>query len=154
MTTVTAIKGRNEGFTLIEIMIALTILAVGILGVVGLFVTAIGGNAQGRKVTEATSIAQSRLDELVSDVGYLELHLEPGVEYDLNVFGSHSAPADGLNYPAFYNLTTSLENVTSIIDPSTGLAVDVEMYKITVTSFWVTKGRRHEVTFETLRAED
>jgi type IV pilus assembly protein PilV len=53
---------RNDGFSLIEILVALTILAVGLLALALLQVTAVKGNAVAAKWTVATGHAQDRLE--------------------------------------------------------------------------------------------
>ena len=56
-------KLRNkEGFSLIEVLVALTILSVGLLGLAMFQVTAIKGNAIASKWTVATELAQDRLE--------------------------------------------------------------------------------------------
>ena len=52
----------NEGFSLIEVLVALTILAVGLLALALFQVTAIRGNAIASKWTVATQLSQERLD--------------------------------------------------------------------------------------------
>jgi len=52
------------GFTLIEIMIAIFILMVGLLGVAGVATTVINGNAFSNRVTTATTLAQDKMEEL------------------------------------------------------------------------------------------
>lgn len=54
---------RNEGFSLIEVLVALTILAVGLLALALLQTTAIKGNALSSKATVATQLAQDRLEQ-------------------------------------------------------------------------------------------
>jgi len=53
------------GFTLIEIMITMAILAVGILGIMSMQITSIQGNADTVKFTEANLAAQSQLELFV-----------------------------------------------------------------------------------------
>ena len=56
--------GRNEqGFTLIEVMVSATILAVGILALAAMQLSAIRGGKQGRHTTEAASAARSQLEQ-------------------------------------------------------------------------------------------
>jgi prepilin-type N-terminal cleavage/methylation domain-containing protein len=52
----------DEGFSLVEVLVALTILAVGLLSLALLQVTAIKGNAGAWKSTIATDLAQAKLE--------------------------------------------------------------------------------------------
>jgi type IV pilus assembly protein PilV len=52
-----------RGFTLIEVMISATILAVGLLALAGMQVSAIRGGKQGRHTTEAAAAARSQLEQ-------------------------------------------------------------------------------------------
>lgn len=54
---------RQEGFSLVEVLVALTILAVGLLGLAMFQVTAIKGNTIASKWTVATELAQDRLEK-------------------------------------------------------------------------------------------
>ncbi|MFQ5960971.1 MAG: prepilin-type N-terminal cleavage/methylation domain-containing protein [Candidatus Methylomirabilales bacterium] len=64
------VLGRNRdlqsksGFTLIEVLIAVLVLAVGLLGVASLFPTAYLNVDSGGRRTEATALAQSFLEQL------------------------------------------------------------------------------------------
>ncbi len=53
---------NQEGFSLIEAMIALAILTVGILGMTGLTSTIVDHNARSEKVTIATTLAQDKIE--------------------------------------------------------------------------------------------
>ena len=55
-------RPRQEGFSLIEVLVALVILAVGLLGLAMFQTTAIKGNAIASKWTVATELAQDRLE--------------------------------------------------------------------------------------------
>jgi type II secretion system protein I len=54
------------GFTLIEVMIAMAIFAIGILAVFSMQITAINQNAAARMQTEATAIAAQQLELLMA----------------------------------------------------------------------------------------
>ena len=56
----------NKGISIIEIMFALSIFAVGILAVSTLAITSVNANASSRMVTEATTLAEDRLEQLMS----------------------------------------------------------------------------------------
>jgi Tfp pilus assembly protein PilV len=56
----------NKGITIIEIMFALSIFAIGILAVSTLAITSVNANASSRMVTEATTLAEDRLEQLMS----------------------------------------------------------------------------------------
>ena len=51
----------KRGFTLIEVLIAMTILSIGILGVAGLAGTVIRSSGYSQALTQATNIAQEKL---------------------------------------------------------------------------------------------
>ena len=126
MKKILLLKTSEDGFTLLEMMISLTVLAVGILGVTGMFISSIGGNAQGRNMTVASSLGQSKLDFLSNAVMYEGL-----------ANGSETS-SDG-RYNILWNVTT----------PVTGL----EMKSIDVTVKWEIKGQTHTVQFNSLRAK-
>lgn len=52
------------GFTLVEVLVALFILSVGILGVSNMFITAIKANALGRNLTVANRLAQNLMEQV------------------------------------------------------------------------------------------
>ena len=58
------IRIRKNGFSLIEVLLGLVILAVGLLAVAGMQVVSIRGNSISHRLTEATSLIQNRMDEL------------------------------------------------------------------------------------------
>jgi prepilin-type N-terminal cleavage/methylation domain-containing protein len=59
-------KMRNKnGFTLIEAMVAMTVLLIGILGVMAMQYYAVTGNASSRELRVATSLTTELLDQLL-----------------------------------------------------------------------------------------
>jgi len=58
--------GREEGFTLIELMIALLILSIGLVALAGLQISAIKGNAFSRRITTAVSVAEQTIEQIKS----------------------------------------------------------------------------------------
>lgn len=57
------IKGK-DGFTLLEVLIAIALLSVGLLSIAGMMVVSIRGNASGGKLSVATTLAQDKIEEL------------------------------------------------------------------------------------------
>ncbi|MCD6198997.1 MAG: prepilin-type N-terminal cleavage/methylation domain-containing protein [Deltaproteobacteria bacterium] len=59
-------RDDQRGFSLIEILIAITVFAIGILAVGNMQITAIKGNSFANDLTEAVTLAQSKMEELIS----------------------------------------------------------------------------------------
>jgi type IV pilus assembly protein PilV len=55
----------EKGFSLIEILIAITVFAIGILAVGKMQITAIKGNSFANDLTKATTLAQDRMEGLI-----------------------------------------------------------------------------------------
>lgn len=65
---------HDKGFTLIEVLIAMTILSIGILGIAGLAGTAVKAAGVSESMTQANNLAQQKIEELLS-VDYRNLHV-------------------------------------------------------------------------------
>ena len=59
----------NDGFTLVEMLVATTVLAIGLLGVIGMQLYAINGNSYSWNLSLAENIAQQRI-EYMKNVSY------------------------------------------------------------------------------------
>jgi prepilin-type N-terminal cleavage/methylation domain-containing protein len=66
MKTTQINKSNAAGFTLLEVLIALVVLAVGILGVATMQISSIQGNSKGRQISEATSLASALMEDLLA----------------------------------------------------------------------------------------
>jgi prepilin-type N-terminal cleavage/methylation domain-containing protein len=62
---VRAARRRARGFTLIEVLIALLVATVGLLGALALTGVLVRGAVYARNLSEASQLAQSKLEELV-----------------------------------------------------------------------------------------
>lgn len=58
------IRKNDKGFTLIEVMISMVILAIGVLGLAPLMVLSIYSNTYSQDLTRATAVAQDRIEQL------------------------------------------------------------------------------------------
>ncbi len=58
-------KFNNKGFTLIEILIALAIFSIGILGVASMQILSVNYNTNARKLTEATTLGVNTMETLM-----------------------------------------------------------------------------------------
>lgn len=82
--------GAESGFTLVEVLVAVSVFAVGLLAVATMLDTAIQYNASARLITEATEIAQGQMEKLMSapfDDVDLDGSLSP---YGPHVVANHS----------------------------------------------------------------
>jgi type II secretion system protein I len=57
-------SNNSRGFTLIEVLVAMVILSVSLLALAALMVTTMGNNSFGSHMTEATTLAQDKLEQL------------------------------------------------------------------------------------------
>lgn len=54
-----------KGFTLIEVLMVMTIFSIGILAVAAMQITSTKGNASARRMTEATALAEKQIENLM-----------------------------------------------------------------------------------------
>lgn len=80
-------RGRNKkGFSLIEVLIGLVILSIGLLAIGGMQIISIKGGFFSNNVTQATVLAQNKLEEL-KRLDYSDAHLSGG-EHDEGVISN------------------------------------------------------------------
>ena len=59
-------KITERGATLLEVLIAVVVLSIGILGLTGMQIAAIRGNVFGIEITQAAIVAQDKIEELTN----------------------------------------------------------------------------------------
>jgi type IV pilus assembly protein PilV len=105
---------NNNGFTLIEVLVAMVILSVGLLGTAALITGIINGNKVSNRISTATTCAQDKMEK-IRRVGYDDAENESGTE-------------------DYGNISTYLlyKRITGVVagNPAAG------MKKITVTVYW------------------
>ena len=117
---------EEKGFTLIEVLIGLIILAIGVLAVAGMQITSITGTSFSKNMTQASVIAQDRLEFLKG----LPLNDE---KLDT---GTYNDPPDIGIFKRGYQATRNANpNYVTII----------------YTVSWLEKGVTHNVSFRTIK---
>jgi len=128
----------QQGFTLLEVMIALVIFAVGVLGLAAMQIDFIQGNDTARELTEAANRASDKIEQLMS-VGYTDSDL------DVNA-NPHTEAGGG------YNLSWTVQHPDQ--DGSGGVNDDEDTFKtIQITVTW-NDGTARSFTMNTMRVED
>ena len=115
---------NSSGFTLIEVMIAIFVLVVGLLGVAGVATTIINGNTFGKEITTATTLAQDKMEEL-----------------------------KGTAYPSIVSGSDTQESIYTRTWTATPGSPAAGMKTIEVAVAFPWKGTTHNVTLKTLVAE-
>lgn len=121
-------RKKEIGFSLIEVLVGLTILAVGLLAVGSLLVTSIRGNSFSNNLMQATYVAQDGL-EFLKNLPSESPALQPG-NYNL--------------------LPTTLSGV--VFNHSYTIVVKDELRTINYTVTW-NDSRNHHITFSTIRSQ-
>lgn len=57
---------QNSGFSLIEVLIAMTVFAIGVLALAQMQIVSMSGNSTARRITGAATLAEAKLEELKS----------------------------------------------------------------------------------------
>lgn len=119
---------NNKGFSLIELLIGLVILAIGLLAIAGMQITAIKGNYFSSSLTQATILAQDKM-EFLKNLGYTDVTL---------ISGNDTITPSGT--------TLTFTRVWTVVDTATTLKT------ITVTVQW-TDRVDHSISLTTIRAK-
>ena len=61
------IKKNHGGFTLLEVLITMTVLSVGLLGLGRMHIIAVKGNMAAQEITDANNVALNNFEQLLSD---------------------------------------------------------------------------------------
>ena len=107
---------NNNGFTLIEVLVAMVILSVGLLGTAALITGIINGNKVSNRISTATTCAQEKMEE-IRGVGYSGMPAS-----DTTTTESYNSIT---NYSLYKRVT-----FTDVVNPAAG------MKTVTVTVYW------------------
>jgi type IV pilus assembly protein PilV len=111
---------RCDGFSIMETLIALSIFTIGILAVATLVLSSIGENASARRITEATALAEDRLEQLMAQ--------------------SYDAISGG----------TAIEGAYEVVWDVAEDVIVAQTKSITVTVSWQYRGKQRNVTIRHL----
>jgi type IV pilus modification protein PilV len=88
-------KGFQEGFSLVEVLVAILLLTVGILALAQMQTKAVASNAFGNQLTQATFLAQDKMEELrLLNECFLEVSAKPPSTWtadDQNVVANYNS---------------------------------------------------------------
>ena len=126
-------KEGDNGFTLIEVLVAIVILSVGLLGMASLTVGIIKGNKLSGDLTTATTLAQDKMEEI------------RGLGYSGMPTATTTTPTieDYSTIPGYAEYKRATE--TTVGSPAS------DMKTITVTTYWDSDA--HSVELKTILAE-
>lgn len=72
------VLSTQDGFSLIEVLVAMSIFAIGMLAVVSLQISSMNTNASATRLTEATALASERIERLLA-LPFEHIDLDPTV---------------------------------------------------------------------------
>jgi len=116
-----------RGFTLLEVLMAITILMVGILTVASMQISSIRGNAFAGKVTEATTLAGRQL-EILQSLPYDDSDLSAGSHTDSNPPANYTV-AWTVTDEAVFNNTKTIDVAVAWTDHGVQRSVSMEQVR-------------------------
>jgi len=140
---------REDGFTLLEVIVALAILAFGLLAIASMQATAIKGNSQAMGLTEGAAYAQDRMEKLMS-LAYTHSDLndtngDGTAGLDLTVNGSGTVTAD-------HSATDATNTYTVYWNVAVNYPIN-NAKTIRMIVRWTDRGSRRSATFEFMKSD-
>ena len=129
-------KTVEEGFTLVEVLIAIFLLTVGILGMASMQVMALQGNSFAGSISESNALGQYKIEELMA-LPYDHADLE-----DLNA-GPTTTPYADPSPPDGYVIIWEVDADNPVPDTK----------QIEVKVAWIQKDQNKETVFTTAKSK-
>ena len=153
-------RPRRAGVTLVELMIALAILTIGVVGVMGSFQFIQKAIQSSKNRTLASNLAQEKMQILKQKVYYQVIPTSsPGhnttdfapesIDYDTDYFPPEDITEAGVTYTRYTLVQTAMEDSGRIVALSAG-APDTGMKLIIVTVVWSQGGTKRKLTMRNI----
>jgi type IV pilus assembly protein PilV len=146
------LNGNCSGFSLVEVLVAVTILAIGLLAVAQMQVVAISGNDSAQDRTVAIALAEEMVDRVRKNAGNT-----PGIYHNIDTSGSVSsiqaaladpAETDALNWKSRLE-ASGLSNPVGTVTVATDSPID-NTATVTVNVRWSWQGVARNFTITTV----
>ncbi len=126
------LSSKSEGFSLIEVLVALVILSIALLALAGLMVTSTKNNASGGHLTEAATFAQDLLEKLrLTPLGSIPVNIT--VSPDQVPGAVPPVGSTGITYTRSYIAVPNPNNTLDIITVTVSWT-DTTPHSITIVS--------------------
>jgi type II secretory pathway pseudopilin PulG len=152
------IRQREQGFSLVEVILALGILAGVLISIAGLFIMGSKQVKSGRTSTEALSVARAILEEM-DGWGFRQTYQLFGIDGTANTTATIDTRTDTYSAKWQATLDEKLFNshaeieITSLAPPGATVPMlsATKAIRVVVTVYWNEGGRAREVRLGTVR---
>jgi type IV pilus assembly protein PilV len=130
-----ASRYRAAGFTLIEVLVALVVLSIGLLGVAGLQIVGLRGNLSAASRTQASYLAEDIIDRMRANYTAARGPAGAGhLQYQLTMGATAPTATDAT---AISDVTTWLTELQTLPSGKGSINVDAVTSVVTVTIQWL-----------------
>lgn len=144
-------RAGERGFTLIELMIALTIMLIGITGVLAMYTTSIRATSYSRHATEAMVLGEDKLEEFTATRYDQLLLLGLACAYDPD--DSESEPCEQVNAQGEVDPDEGFTYGRSWVVEPVPDSQDATLRRVRVFVSWEERGDRPRLEFVTQRVQ-
>jgi type IV pilus assembly protein PilV len=127
-------RRRTAGFTLIEVLVALVVLSIGLLGVAALQMVGLKGNLSASLRTQASYLADDIIDRMRANYTAARGPAGSGLQYQL---GMGATAATGTDPTAVADVTAWVAELRTLPSGQGSISVDATTNIATVTIRWL-----------------